>query len=522
MNRVALLTGVCILMAARAATAADNDNVQAGSSISGNSAPVVSGNQVSGSINLTVNQGWSIERQAVVTSLNSDTAHPYLDAIDDIDLFAAELRQDKDFAEALFLLTGATSELNVPKALEKLDKAIDQGSGLAAELRGLAYQNGWWKSINRAAAWKDFLLAADRGVPGAQVFVQDQYWNGSDQVSEDRKLSTKYVEKLVHNEHADRALRAQYALYLANRYNTGDGAPKEVCSALELYAVSAALGGGVAARNLGWEREWNSRCGLQKDEAAALSWYEKGAAAGDGASAENAGRLHQFGADSARDYVAAERFYLAASTPFSDRQLAWIYGKGLTSPKKTPDYGKALFFARRAADAGDGQGAITVGLLFEYGLGVDQNAREAFRWYGQGAHDGEPRGLINQAVTIMNGCVGLEELPNWLDRVTKLTTDNSVRGADQAAAYYHLGMAYEYGLGGAPKDTKKGPVLFDKSCKLGNADACAALVTIDTAQALKPGVVSGAKKAAETGMRLSGTGCTKSLSRPSSDPEEFP
>lgn len=54
----------------------------------------------------------------------------------------------------------------------------------------------------------------------------------------------------------------------------------------------------------------------------------------------------------------------------------------------TQNYPLALIEARKAADTGDPRGAYFLGLMFERGLGVEANAKQAFDWYLKAAQGG--------------------------------------------------------------------------------------------------------------------------------------
>jgi len=57
------------------------------------------------------------------------------------------------------------------------------------------------------------------------------------------------------------------------------------------------------------------------------------------------------------------------------------------------DYLKALDHFRKAADSGDLQATVQIGLMYEFGRGVKEDYLEALNWYTKAAEKGEPRAL---------------------------------------------------------------------------------------------------------------------------------
>lgn len=518
--RLTALIGCQALVAVGLATYSPAWAQAAAQEISRNAGPVVSSNTVSGSIHVTVNNGWDINR---VSQSQSGQLPPASAAqiVTGTDSLVEQLRRDQEFASFLLLLTGAAGEMQVSEALTRLDTAVERGSALAAMVRAVAHFNGWWgQTAKPAEAVRLFTLAADRGLPGAQNFLAKSYWDGTNGFPASREKSTHHLRKLIDNENAERSVRAKSAQYVANRELQGLGTRKDVCAGVQTMAAAANLGNAEAMRFLGSERENEKRC-LQQSSADALAWYEKGAAAGDTLSAAEAGRMHQFGLGVPRNFVLAEKFYRAASTPFADRQLSWIYLKGLAAADGQPDWKRALDYARRAANAGDGSASITVGLLFEYGLGVEQDPSEAFRWYAKAVRAGEARGVVNQVTSVVNGCVGTELMPDWLRELTAVSEDAKAGTSTQGFALNALGFVYGDGQLRVPVDQARSIKLFDKACALGIRSACQQLVRRQPGAAGAEGLKL-ADLAASEGYRLVGAICKQRVSSFSKDPDVFP
>ena len=66
------------------------------------------------------------------------------------------------------------------------------------------------------------------------------------------------------------------------------------------------------------------------------------------------------------------------------------------------DYGKALEWFHKAADAGNTDAMINLGRLYEHGLGVAQDYGKALEWFRKAADAGNTDAMIN-LVRCMSG-----------------------------------------------------------------------------------------------------------------------
>lgn len=517
-----LLTAVSTGMAAAAPVGVSPPSP---AQVTNNAGTTVVGNSVGRDLNVTVtNQAWDIYRQAVVPAnrdvLSGLRGSP--SSTTNVDLLVGQLRRDPAFAGFLIQLLGANGELDVTNAVNNLQKQADDGSGMAAMFFAIVRLNGWWWGQQDTLEGRKYLeLAADRGVPGAQGFLAERYWDATQGFPRDKAKANLFARRLADNEYAGKAARAAAWLAIGRRSIDGDGIAKDVCAGVQAISRAASLGSADAMYQMGSERSSNSRC-LTVDEREALAWFERGAAAGSSASAIMAGHMHHFGVAGARDFLKAERYYLQASVPYADRQLGWLYAKGLGTAGGQPDYSKAIAYSRRAADAGDAEAMINVGLLYEYGLGVEQNLFEASRWYGKAADGGAHGGRVNQAVAIMNGCVGIEERPNWRSDLGALIEDEKIDPSTRGRAAYRLGYAHLEGLAGTPKDGNRARALFQRACSMGADEGCAEIVRLRQPGTASQAEVLGAKRANESGLKTGGDKCHRTVVERSGNPDLFP
>ena len=144
--------------------------------------------------------------------------------------------------------------------------------------------------------------------------------------------------------------KAQMAL--ARMYENGDGGPdKGMSDAFVWYMNAAESGSPEAMRRVGLLYEgkivdWNGK-GIDKDYKQAFKWLRKAAEDKDDKSAMV--------------------------------EIGQMYAEGNEAVRRDPD--KAMKWFQHAAETGDPNGQMLVAQAFEKGLGVQQNQREAYKWY---------------------------------------------------------------------------------------------------------------------------------------------
>ena len=105
--------------------------------------------------------------------------------------------------------------------------------------------------------------------------------------------------------------------------------------------------------------------------------------------------LVDFSAGRFGEAFAAWQAAAKAGNPDGDLYMGVLYdtGEGVVQ-----DYAKALAFYKRAADAGSAAGAFNVGVFYDSGIGVAANPREAAVWYRKAAAKDFARAEYNLAL----------------------------------------------------------------------------------------------------------------------------
>ncbi len=150
--------------------------------------------------------------------------------------------------------------------------------------------------------------------------------------------------------------------------------------------------------------------------------------------------------------------------------LAMIAALGAAKTRPSADAGLAAFrqgrFAealqawQQAAEAGDSRSALYVGVLYDSGSGVPQDAAQALIWYRRAAEAGSAVGAFNVGVLYDAG-QGVPADPRqaaaWYRRAA---------AGGFGRAQYNLAMMYEAGSG-VPRSTARAVALYTSAARQG-------------------------------------------------------
>ncbi len=221
---------------------------------------------------------------------------------------------------------GKGVERNLGKALYWMQKAASQGYVEAENSLGRVYEAG--ADYPQAFEW--YHKAADHGFTMAQNNLGAMYQNGWG-VKQDYKEALKWYRLAAKTE-------PLAAYNIGVMYDNGFGVPEDYIAAMKWYRLAADVGLPGAQFAVG--ALYIQGHGMNADVARAIDWWER---AGN------------------NDFVPAQL------------QLAKYYYSG-------KDYAEALKWYRKAADLGDSTAQYSVGLFYQYGLGVEKNPVVAEQW----------------------------------------------------------------------------------------------------------------------------------------------
>ncbi len=342
----------------------------------------------------------------------------------------------------------------------------------------------------------------------------------------DAYKSARYSEAFDLCSKAYRMGNTEASVGLARMYNTGQGAPKDLAKAAELWAVTAhisaisaynlasmyAAGTGVAQN---WEQArllYVEACrkghvkscadagyiyelgqGVPRDRQTAISYFNQAGSLGDDKSGQIAKLLRdpstpQFQSAEEIGDAVGRAIAPALQTDSLAPGTAAGQGKNDDLPRYAPpagdlagasaeqlwkaarekylnmDHRGAAILARQAAVAGSLIATYEIGYFYENGDGVAQNKAAAAEWFGRCAAKNYP--LCDQALGNFYelGDGGMAQ--NWITAAQHYEKA-AAQGLGQAE--FSLGRCYEYGIG-VPVDLNQAVTWFQRAAQHGETE----------------------------------------------------
>ena len=148
------------------------------------------------------------------------------------------------------------------------------------------------------------------------------------------------------------------------------------------------------------------------------------------------------------------------------------YGEGVEQ-----DYTKALEWYNKAANAGNATAMYNIGYMYDYGEGVEQDYSKALEWYNKAANAGNSA-AINNIGYMYEFSEGVEQdyskALEWYNKAVNAGNAaawyNKAVNAGNAAAMNNIGRMYEFGKG-VEQDYTKSLEWYNKAANAGNATA---------------------------------------------------
>jgi len=287
---------------------------------------------------------------------------------------------------------------------------------------------------DQARACKHLRKAAEAGDPDAMYRLGNAYKDGTG-VNPSQEESRNWFVRAQQNGFVTPEQRQQQGAALYQQavvFYTGQGVNRDVGKAIQLFVAAAQRGHPVAAGNLanfflaglpfpGME---------QPDYKEAHDWATRALQWGETDAAYTLGQIYEMGHGVPADHQLAVHWYLTCvmakdvkddgdhrAKYKSMNALGRCYFKGglhdAAESKIDPDYAKALYWWKRAANEGKSADAMNhIGDLYFKGKGVTKNTAAAKEWWEKAAaagHKEAEEGLNNLAPKSLG-----EKLKLWL------------------------------------------------------------------------------------------------------------
>ncbi len=290
---------------------------------------------------------------------------------------------------------------------------------------------------------------------------------------------------------------AQYEM--GNRYMEGKGVMENPATAFEWYHKSATQNNIQAIKAVGDCYYYGN--GIGEDFVEALEWYEKSANLGNTDARAMVGYIlaveHKgITNDKTKGIQYLENAALSGSTTGKSKLGILLYAGVLDKP----DYENALSLLSDAAELGEKEAQFYLGLMYDWGRGINQNSAKAAEWFHKSAAQGfllaenllgsyyvQGRGVeqnIDKGIELMEKAAagGIVYAYNYLgdvyfqDKYGRKNLPKAVsywkQAADQgdATGLSNMGFAYHLGLG-VLKNPQIAIEYFEKAAELGEVNA---------------------------------------------------
>lgn len=344
-------------------------------------------------------------------------------------------------------------EGNAAKAVDYFNKAIERGSDYSRIELALCYEVGYGVEKDFKTAFDLYEAAAANGYPFA--FLKMGYYHEDGLTGkEDLTLALECFQK------ASEAGMAEATYNLGRYYKYSVGVPENPTLALEYFEKAAEEGNAQALVEMGlaYEQEY---AGLSFDAQKAMDYMTRSAELGYPYAQYKTGYYHYYGLIETNMEKGLEWFHKAYNQgyPFA----AIILGEyHLYNHGGEGEYDKAFDYFKFAEE----RDCITegLGLCYEYGLGVEENATEAFKYYTLAAEKDNTAAKYRLGLAYKYGTgttENQEEAYNWLAQAVE---------EEHYSAQYELAMMLLDGIGTA-KDEAKAIELLLKVAEDGHGNA---------------------------------------------------
>ena len=247
----------------------------------------------------------------------------------------------------------------------------------------------------------------------------------------------------------------------------GEGRPKDLARAAEIYEQGCDAGDMLGCANLGLLRA-NGRGGAA-DKPGAVALYSRACDAGNLFGCDLLGGMYELGEGGlSKDPTRAFQLYNQACTGgelTGCKDLGSLYEVG--SAAVTKDEARAAALYKRVCDGNDITGCTSLGVMYETGRGgLPKDEARSVALYKQGC-DGKEKRACRFLGWMYESGKGTKK-----DEKHAVTLYRAGCDDDDLLACNNLGVMYENGRGGLPKDTTKSAELYKKACDAGDMLGC--------------------------------------------------
>ncbi|MEO1457939.1 MAG: caspase family protein, partial [Pseudomonadota bacterium] len=360
---------------------------------------------------------------------------------------------DPEVPRYAYQLGRALAARQDPEAMDWLRSAADTGHVSAWHTIGAYQMRGDLGGQDQARGVRWLRLAAEAGNPSAMKSLGNAYRDGRGVPADPAAAEDWYRGAIRGFKRLAAAGNAAAMNELGRMYGIGQGVPRDPAEAARWYRQSAEAGYHWGMHNLAWR--YRQGDGVERNFARAFELFEQSAEIGNPSGMNMLGSMYQNGQGVAQDDARALEFYLeaaAAGEGWGARNAAKLVEKGrgaARDPVRVRElYQRARILFEPAAAGGDRASMNGLGLLYEYGEGVEQDDAQALSHYRDAAAAGYAPGAVNAGKLLRKG----RGAPR--DYAAALAYFEEAAAAGNGTGMNMLGIMHEYGQG-VPKDDTK-------------------------------------------------------------------
>ncbi|MDP3560543.1 MAG: tetratricopeptide repeat protein [Legionellaceae bacterium] len=326
----------------------------------------------------------------------------------------------------------------------------------AAVLLGMMYERGIATAPNTAKALYWYQQNPNNPVSS---FILGTYYAQGHNVSLDRERAQQLLDKAAHAslsyaqynlailkkeagvpflpdlEAARAAGNPSAGLLLADYYLEKSQDPATLKEAQDIYQYFASKGDPVAQYKLGYL--FDAGVGMNRQPEQALAWYEQSAQQGYPQAQYSLASLYQSGRTSDPDAIKKAEFWFTQALKKEPKAEVAL---GVLLEMQNGDYRSAEEHYQAAAKTGNSLAEYDLGLIYDYGKGVNPDPIIAQKWYLAAAEQGHSQAMTQLAQLLMTSDApkNATQVAYWYKKAADL---------GNAEALYQMGKLTESGTG---------------------------------------------------------------------------
>ncbi|MBQ7273311.1 MAG: SEL1-like repeat protein [Bacteroidales bacterium] len=230
--------------------------------------------------------------------------------------------------------------------------------------------------------------------------------------------------------------------FLGHCYKWGHGVAEDKKKAHALYKKSASMGSSLAEYYVALDM-FNGE-GVKQNKKKAIKSFMKLADERLPDALLMLGECFLVGDAVAKDESLAIKYYTEAAS-LGETLSQWRLGYHYSFKQMPPDYEKGRYWYEKAAEKEDAAALNDLGVIYDQGLGVENNYAQAVSYYMRAAKAGSASGCNNLAYAYYNGQGVTQDINlcvQWLEKAYDIDKDFK---SELGLGYYYVGKAYYNG-----------------------------------------------------------------------------